>query len=86
MSSLGGTPGWTIPVGRSGEQRGNGNTATSTVDRRWGLVTATIDPDKQRTDLEYDASGGRLLRKEKGAVTPGLPLDGDRRLAPPNRL
>lgn len=38
-----------------------GNTTTSTVDRRWGLVTATVDANKQRTDLEYDALG-RLLK------------------------
>ncbi|WP_405817976.1 ligand-binding protein [Streptomyces sp. NBC_01390] len=38
-----------------------GNTTTSAVDRRWGLVTATVDANKQRTDLEYDALG-RLLK------------------------
>jgi hypothetical protein len=37
-----------------------GNSTTSTVDRRWGLVTATIDANNQRTDLAYDALG-RLL-------------------------
>ncbi|MFF5358472.1 RHS repeat-associated core domain-containing protein [Streptomyces scabiei] len=53
-----------------------GNTTTSTVDRRWGLVTATVDPNKQRTDLEYDALG-RLLKvwlpgRAKASDTPSL--------------
>ncbi|MFG2464810.1 RHS repeat-associated core domain-containing protein [Streptomyces canus] len=53
-----------------------GNTTTSTVDRRWGLVTATVDANKQRTDLEYDALG-RLLKvwlpgRAKSSDTPSL--------------
>ncbi|MGW1540883.1 RHS repeat-associated core domain-containing protein [Streptomyces sp. NPDC002309] len=53
-----------------------GNTTTSTVDRRWGLVTATVDANKQRTDLEYDALG-RLLKvwlpgRAKATDTPNL--------------
>ncbi|MGV9235443.1 RHS repeat-associated core domain-containing protein [Streptomyces nigra] len=53
-----------------------GNTTTSTVDRRWGLVTATVDANKQRTDLEYDALG-RLLKvwlpgRAKASDTPSL--------------
>ncbi|MGW1757086.1 RHS repeat-associated core domain-containing protein [Streptomyces mirabilis] len=53
-----------------------GNTTTSTVDRRWGLVTATVDANKQRTDLEYDALG-RLLKvwlpgRAKASETPSL--------------
>ncbi|MDX3524821.1 polymorphic toxin-type HINT domain-containing protein, partial [Streptomyces scabiei] len=53
-----------------------GNTTTSSVDRRWGLVTATVDPNKQRTDLEYDALG-RLLKvwlpgRAKASDTPSL--------------
>ncbi|MGW3292028.1 polymorphic toxin-type HINT domain-containing protein, partial [Streptomyces sp. NPDC001002] len=53
-----------------------GNTTTSTVDPRWGLVTATVDANKQRTDLEYDALG-RLLKvwlpgRAKATDTPSL--------------
>ncbi|WP_280876848.1 RHS repeat-associated core domain-containing protein [Streptomyces pseudovenezuelae] len=53
-----------------------GNTTTSTVDPRWGLVTATVDANKQRTDLEYDALG-RLLKvwlpgRAKASDTPSL--------------
>ncbi|WP_246101840.1 RHS repeat-associated core domain-containing protein [Streptomyces cyaneus] len=53
-----------------------GNTTTSTVDRRWGLVTSTVDANKQRTDLEYDALG-RLLKvwlpgRAKASDTPSL--------------
>ncbi|MFF1681929.1 polymorphic toxin-type HINT domain-containing protein [Streptomyces sp. NPDC058256] len=53
-----------------------GNSTTSTVDRRWGLVTATVDANNQRTDLEYDALG-RLLKvwlpgRAKATETPSL--------------
>ncbi|MFF3659118.1 polymorphic toxin-type HINT domain-containing protein [Streptomyces olivochromogenes] len=53
-----------------------GNSTTSTVDPRWGLVTATADANKQRTDLEYDALG-RLLKvwlpgRAKASETPSL--------------
>ena len=53
-----------------------GNTTTSTVDPRWGLVTATVDANKQRTDLEYDALG-RLLKvwlpgRAKASDTPSI--------------
>jgi RHS repeat-associated protein len=53
-----------------------GNTTNSTVDRRWGLVTATVDANKQRTDLEYDALG-RLLKvwlpgRAKASDTPSI--------------
>ncbi|MFF1449373.1 polymorphic toxin-type HINT domain-containing protein [Streptomyces sp. NPDC058274] len=53
-----------------------GNSTTSTVDRRWGLVTATVDANNQRTDLEYDALG-RLLKvwlpgRAKATDTPSL--------------
>ncbi|MFF4258540.1 RHS repeat-associated core domain-containing protein [Streptomyces sp. NPDC001663] len=53
-----------------------GNSTTSTVDPRWGLVTATVDANKQRTDLEYDALG-RLLKvwlpgRAKASDTPSL--------------
>lgn len=53
-----------------------GNSTTSTVDPRWGLVTATVDANKQRTDLDYDALG-RLLKvwlpgRAKASDTPSL--------------
>ncbi|MDX3246464.1 polymorphic toxin-type HINT domain-containing protein [Streptomyces sp. ME18-1-4] len=53
-----------------------GNSTTSTVDPRWGLVTATVDANKQRTDLEYDGLG-RLLKvwlpgRAKASQTPSL--------------
>ncbi|MGW3135837.1 RHS repeat-associated core domain-containing protein [Streptomyces sp. NPDC001139] len=53
-----------------------GNSTTSTVDPRWGLVTATVDANKQRTDLQYDALG-RLLKvwlpgRAKASDTPSL--------------
>ncbi|SNX59473.1 RHS repeat-associated protein [Streptomyces sp. TLI_55] len=53
-----------------------GNSTTSTVDPGWGLVTATVDANKQRTDLQYDALG-RLLKvwlpgRAKASDTPSL--------------
>ncbi|SDT78946.1 intein C-terminal splicing region/RHS repeat-associated core domain-containing protein [Actinoplanes derwentensis] len=56
-----------------------GFVTTSTVDPAWGLVTATVDANLQRTDQQYDALG-RLIKvwlpgRTKGTDTPNLEYD-----------